>query len=158
MTAFAALAEHIGGWAGTNGFRLMPSDPTHDAPATADVETRAAGNLVVVGYTWSHPEDGAQDGLVVVGAADEPGTVTALWGDSWHQRPEPVVCTGTVDGGVVAFGYEYGPGWWWHVVVDGGGSGALRIRMDNSVPEDPVEGRPAETYAAMAMELRRSDL
>jgi hypothetical protein len=159
MTIPTDLAERAGAWAGTNGFRLMPSDPLAEAAATATVSTAAGGNLGVVAYTWTHPHDGPQDGLLVVGPADEAeaDAVTAFWGDSWHQSPAPRVCTGTVDGGVVTVGYEYATQWRWEIVVDLTDPDTLRLRMDNVIPEDFAdEGTPAGPYPAMVMELRRS--
>jgi hypothetical protein len=156
MTIFAALADCAGAWTGTNGFRLMPADPMHDAPAAAEVSMRAGANLAAIAYTWSHPADGAQDGLLVVGAADDPDAVTAFWGDSWHQSPQPRVLDGTIDGGVIRGSYEYAPGWVWAIVVDPTDPDALRLEMTNAVPEDAETGRAAETYPVMVMGLRRS--
>lgn len=153
MTIFEGLAGPVGAWTGTNSFRLMPADPMHDAPATAELGLSAGGHLATIAYTWSHPEDGAQDGLLVIGAGAEPGTVTVLFGDSWHQQPEPQVATGTIDG-VIAVGYEYGPGWRWNITVDPTDNGVLRLQMDNVVPEDPAAGREGVTYPVMVMELR----
>src|SRR5262249_13575188 len=145
-----SLTQCVGTWSGMNGFRLMPTDPLHDAPATATVSLGAGGNLALVAYTWSHPTDGAQDGLLVLGLDDED-RVTAFWGDSWHQKPEPDALGGGVEGGVVAVGYEYAPGWHWAIVVDSTSAEALQIRMDNAVPR--TEGEP---YPVMIMDLRRS--
>ena len=156
MTIFAALTGCAGEWTGTNGFRLMPSDPTHDAPATAEVSMKAGGNLAAIAYTWSHPADGAQDGLLVMGAAGDPGSVTALWGDSWHQSPEPRVCTGTVDSGAITVSYEYGAGWRWAITVDPTDTAALRLQMDNVIPTGAADAAPAGAYPAMVMNLRRS--
>lgn len=36
----AAFDDHTGSWGGSNQFRLMPTDPLHEAPATADVTGR----------------------------------------------------------------------------------------------------------------------
>ena len=65
------LAHLAGSWAGTNGFRLMPTDALFDAPATASVTTVAGGHAVVVTYTWVHPQDGPQGGTMLVGSPDE---------------------------------------------------------------------------------------
>lgn len=150
------LAQHMGSWSGTNGFRLMPTDPPHDAPATAEVSVAAAGHLTAIAYTWSHPQDGEQDGLLVIGP-DDSGGVIALWGDSWHQSPEPKVLVGTIDDGTITVGYEYGGDWRWQITVDPGDPEALGLRMDNVVPEsaatDIVVAGP---YAAMAAHLRRA--
>ena len=81
------LAQHVGIWTGTNRFRLMPDDPPAEADATAQLSLGAGGNLAVLAYTWTHPDDGAQDGVLVLGPDESPGGVVALWADSWHQQP-----------------------------------------------------------------------
>ena len=68
----ATSAPHAGSWIGTNEFRLMPADAPHIAAATADVSTAVAGSLSTIAYTWSHADDGAQDGLLVLGRSSEP--------------------------------------------------------------------------------------
>lgn len=154
------LTARAGAWAGTNGFRLMPSDPFYDAPATAAVSTAAGGDLTLVAYTWTHPQDGDQDGLLVVGAADEAGstdTVVGFWGDSWHQSPAPRTLGGTEDGGVIVVGYDYEIQWRWQITIDPTDPEALRLRMDNVIPEAAAgDGIPAGPYPAMLMELRGS--
>ena len=57
------LADFAGAWTGTNEFRLMPTDPFAEAPATASVTLGAGGNLVTVAYTWAHPDDGPRQGV-----------------------------------------------------------------------------------------------
>ena len=147
MAVPAGLVALAGAWAGTNGFRLMPDDPLAEAPASATVSSAAGGNLAVVAYTWAHPQDSAQDGLLVVGAAEEAGGVTGFWGDSWHQSPTPRAVAGTADGDVLTVGYEYAPGWQWKIVVDPTDPATLRLRMDNATPD-------SGPYPAMLMELR----
>ena len=58
----------------------MPADAPHIAAATADVSIAVAGNLISIAYTWSHADDGAQDGLLVLGRSSEPAGVVAFWG------------------------------------------------------------------------------
>ena|SRR5215471_7799003 len=157
MTLPAALVEAVGPWSGANGFRLMPSDPLADAPATAQVSTAAGGSLVAIAYTWSHPADGAQDGLLVVGAAEEPGAATALWADSWHQSPAARSLDGTVDGAVVTVGCDYGGGWRWQIIIDPTDAANLRLRMDNVIPpEAATSDKEAGPYPVMITELRRT--
>ena len=155
MPTLAALGSHIGMWTGTNGFRLMPSDPVSDAPATAEVALRAGGHLVAISYAWSHPTDGAQDGLLVVWASGDGAGVEALWGDSWHQSPKPTTCTGSSDGGLLVVGYEYQAGWRWNITVDVTDTEALRIQMDNVVPAEAAGEATDVVYAAMSINLLR---
>lgn len=152
----SALTGHAGSWTGTNGFRLMPADPLHEAAATARVGDAAAGHLTEVAYTWSHPQDGAQDGLLVVGPGDAPGTVVAFWGDSWHQHPAPKVLDGATDGGIVTVGYSYSGDWRWEIVLDATAADALTLTMNNVIPESAAgDGMAAGAYPAMQTTLVR---
>ena len=135
----------------------MPADSPDVAEATADLSIAAAGNLVQVAYTWSHPEDGAQDGLLVVGPTEEPPGAVALWGDSWHQSPEPKVLLGTMDEGFLIVSYAYGGDWQWQITVDATNADLLALRMDNVVPQSAAtEAVAAGAYPAMVTELRRA--
>ena len=73
----------------------MPSDPLVEFPARVIVTTAAADYLTSVAYSWEHPDDGAQDGLLVIGSADEHGSLVVMWGDSWHQKPTPMMLSGS---------------------------------------------------------------
>lgn len=151
-----SLPEHAGSWTGTNEFRLMPADPPYVAAATAQVFIAAGGNLTTVAYRWSHPDDGAQDGLLVVGPEGEPPGAVAFWGDSWHQQPDPTVLHGRLQDGVLVVGYAYGGDWRWEITVDATVPELLALRMDNIVPQSvATEGVVAGPYAAMVTELRR---
>jgi hypothetical protein len=156
LPTMSFLSDHVGSWIGTNGFRLMPTDAPHVAAATADVSTAAAGNLTTIAYTWSHPDDGAQEGLLLVGRSGEAPGAVAFWADSWHQQPDPVVMPGEVRDQLLTVSYAYGGDWRWQVTIDGTDLDALTIRMDNIVPESAAgEGGSAGAYSAMATELRR---
>ena len=75
------LTRHNGMWAGANRFRLMPDDSPAGASATAQLSLGAGGNIAMLAYTWRHPDDGAQDGLLVLGPDEAPGGVGVGW--SW---------------------------------------------------------------------------
>lgn len=144
------FAEHLGTWHGTNDFRLLPTDPFHTAPADATVTTAAGGNLVTIAYSWSHPEDSTQDGLLVVGQGENEGDVIAFWADSWHQYPSPRVLLGSVEEGVITLEYEYESGWFWRIYVDMTDEVLLQIRMDNVVPDGGEESDlRGAVYSAM---------
>ena len=152
------LLDRAGSWVGTNGFRMMPADPLASAPATVTVTTAAGGHLTSVAYTWEHPVDGPQDGLLVVGAAGDDGSLSALWADSWHQKPVPM----TLPGGpgpdaTFVFDGDYGGGWGWRIVLDAADPATLRLRMDNVIPaEHATPEMAAGPYPVMVMEVSRA--
>lgn len=150
------LADVAGDWTGANGFRLMPLDPFAESPATLTLATAAGGHMTTVAYTWAHPADGPQQGLLALGAGEDPGEVVGLWSDSWHQRPAARTLPGTVrDGGVVELEADYGGGWRWRIIIDATGA-TLQLRMDNVIPADQATAEiAAGPYPAMLMTLRR---
>jgi hypothetical protein len=152
------LADCAGSWAGINGFRLMPDHPLAERPATMIVTTAAGGHLTSVAYTWQHPDDGTQDGLLVIGAAGEDGSLVAVWGDSWHQKPEPMSLPGGSGAGeTFEFTGDYGDGWEWRIVLDASDTETLRMRMDNVIPVSYATAeKPAEPYPVMVMAVRRA--
>jgi hypothetical protein len=151
------LEGYDGAWVGSNAFRLMPNDPPHVAPISATVSHAANGDLTQVAYSWTHPDDGAQDGLLVLGPGGEPGTVAAFWGDSWHQKPEPRTLAGTRDGGAVIVGYAYSGEWRWEIALGTPLPDRLTLRMSNVVPASAATDEiAAGAYAAMSAELRRA--
>jgi hypothetical protein len=158
MSIGPVVSQASGSWEGSNGFRMMPADPFSESLATATLSMAAGGYLGTLGYTWDHPEDGAQDGLLAFGIAAGDNAVVALWADSWHQHPEAKVCEGTLDeNGVISIGMEYGDGWRWQIVLDATKSDVLALRMDNVIPpEVATEEISAGPYVVMSMELRRT--
>ena len=151
------LGRLVGTWRGTNAFRLMPTDDFHDAAATAVVTTAAGGYVVVVTYTWSHPEDGPQEGVLFTGSPDDEGTTSAAWGDSWHQKPSILTLSGALVDGRLEVGAEYGGGWGWTISLDG--DDPLRLMMHNVVPaEQATDEVAAGPYPVMVAELRREAL
>jgi len=148
------LAHLAGSWAGTNGFRLMPTDELFEAPATASVTPVAGGHAVVVTYTWVHPQDGPQGGTMLFGSPDEQGEATTAWGDSWHQQPSIRTLAGTLDGSRLEVTADYGGGWRWTIAIEG--EDPLTMTMFNVVPDEyATDESPAGPYPAMIAELRR---
>lgn len=151
-----ALADHAGSWAGTGEFRLMPTDPFRGAPATAEVSHVAGGYLTTIAYTWVHPDDGPQHGFLALGSGEGAPGAVALWSDSWHQKPEARVLTGSFDGPVATLSYVYAGDWGWVIVVDAGAPDVLTLRMDNVVPASAVPDEAlAGPFTAMSVQLRR---
>lgn len=154
-TPLAQLAARAGAWSGTNDFRLMPSDPPHTAATTAAISAEVAGTMATLAYTWTHPDDGEQTGLLVLGQGEADDEVSALWADTWHQ-PAAKSLNGKVADGVVTVEYAYGDGEWrWQIIVDARDAGLLSVRMVNVVPVSSVsQDVPAGAYAAMEADFR----
>jgi hypothetical protein len=155
-TRFGRLA---GTWQGSNGFRLMPTDELYEAPAAAELSTPAGGHDLVLTYGWTHPDDGSQDGVLMVGSPDDEGqVVTAAWGDSWHQKPDLRVFTGTLTERRLEVTADYGGGWRWVISLDGGRDDRLTLTMYNVVPEEYATYEAAAgPYPVMVAELQRGE-
>ncbi len=151
------LSAYAGTWTGTNGFRLMPHDPLAEFPAAVTVTIAAGGHLTSVAYSWEHPDDGPQDGLLVIGTAGEDASLIAMWGDSWHQKPAPMSLSGSYQGAAaIELEADYGGGWRWRIVFDTTDPDTLRMRMDNVVPAEQATAEiSAGPYPAMIMDVRR---
>lgn len=152
-----SFGQLAGTWSGTNGFRLMPTDNFHEAPAGAQLTTAADGHYLLLTYTWAHPADGPQDGVLLVGSPDSgPQGVTAAWGDSWHQKPVILTLTGTLADGGLELTADYGGGWQWVISLDGAHDDTLVVTMQNVIPDEhATEEMPPGPYVVMVAELRR---
>jgi hypothetical protein len=153
------LQEFDGTWAGTNGFRLMPSDPFAELPARLTLSHGAGGHLASVAYWWQHPDDGLQDGLLVVGPGTDAGSVVAMWGDSWHQKPAPMLISGTnTPETTLEFEADYGGGWRWRIILDAIDKANFRLQMDNVIPDSHATAdKPAGPYPVMVLNAQRAD-
>jgi hypothetical protein len=152
------LPDCEGTWTGKNGFRLMPTDPLAEFPARVTVTTAAGDHLVSIAYWWEHPDDGPQDGLVLIGATDQSGSLVAMWGDSWHQKPAPMVLSGSrsTDGALELDG-DYGGGWRWRVMFDATDTDIFRMQMDNVIPAERATPEiSAGPYPVMIMQTQRA--
>ena len=153
------LQDFAGTWAGTNGFRLMPNDALAEFPARLTLTPAAGGHLISVAYWWEHPDDGPQDGLLLIGRTSDDGSLIAMWGDSWHQKPAPMLVSGTDASGVsVEFEGEYGGGWRWRIILDAADNANIRLQMDNVIPADQATAdETAGPYPVMILNGRRAD-
>jgi hypothetical protein len=152
------LPNSAGTWVGTNGFRMIPSDPLVELPASVTVTIAAGGYLTSVAYSWEHPDDGAQEGLLVIGSAADDGPLVAMWGDSWHQKPAPMMLSGSrgTDATLELEG-DYGGGWRWRVMLDGSDAESLRMQMDNVIPAEQATADISDgPYPVMVMHTRRA--
>jgi hypothetical protein len=149
------LERLAGTWQGSNRFRMMPTDDFTESPATAFVTTAAGGHAVVVTYTWEHPQDGPQEGVLLVGSPDEDGpAVAAAWADSWHQQPSILTLPGIQADGRLEVTADYGGGWRWTIALEG--TDPLLLTMHNVVPDDQAtDDVEAGPYPVMLAELNR---
>lgn len=146
--------------AGACGFRLMPTDELHRGPATARLTTAAAGCALVLTYSWTHPADGGQEGVLLVSSPDPaaPAPLQATWIDSWHQKPGPLLLTGELTGGTIRLTGTYFETWGWEIDLDISTNDALGLVMRNVVPPDAGEHAPAGStsgpYVVMDLSAR----
>ena len=151
MTLWQNVPADAGSLSGTNSFRLMPHDAFFTGPAGGTVRRAADGHGVVLDYTWEHAADGRQSGTLFVASPDDEGTVTAVWLDSWHQKPFPLVLTGSAldvpDGAGVALAATYAGTWGWQVDLRVSGEDDVRAEMTmrNVVPAEAIPADMAET-------------
>ena len=101
------LSTHVGRWDGTCAFRMMPTDDFASLPSFATSDVEADGFGWSLRYVWTHPDDGVQSAILLVGAPDAEGVVTAAWSDAWHQKPHLGVLTGGVVDGRMHLAMEY---------------------------------------------------
>ena len=140
------MEMHTGPWQGTCGFRLTPDDDLAVAPSSAQVGPEAIRTGWSLRYTWAHPQDGEQAGVLLVGGPDEEGRITAAWLDSWHQRPQVRLLVGTSDATTTMLETDY-DGWRWRILVTTA-PGSLGLIMHNVVP-DGSEGMNPGPYVVM---------
>lgn len=129
---------------GTGSFRLMPDDPMHQAPASGRVEAVAGGWATCITYRWEHPDDGPQEGVLLVASPDDDGGVRATLVDSWHQKPGPMNLTGARDQMTTHLNATYGGDWGWNIIVSLDEAG-IRPVMQNVIPEGSTEMAPDGT-------------
>jgi hypothetical protein len=136
----------------------MPTDELAGAPASATVSAVADGHDLLVTYSWSHPTDGPQEGVLLVASAEAgPPAVVGVWGDSWHQQPSLMTLAGTVDGGRLELTGDYGGSWQWIIGLSGTGADRLLLTMQNVVPrEHATDESLAGPYDVMVAELSRA--
>jgi|JI8StandDraft_1071087.scaffolds.fasta_scaffold102814_2 hypothetical protein len=142
-----------GTWDGTCGFRLMPDDELTVLPSRAVTAVEADGWGWSLRYTWTHPDDGEQSGTLLLASPDDEATLTAAWLDSWHQKPDLRLLTGTAADGVAHLEMEY-DGWGWTIEVRPDGD-ELRLAMHNVVPSG-VAGVAGGPYLVMDAHWQRT--
>jgi hypothetical protein len=94
----------------------------------------------------------------VIGPADEDGSLLAMWGDSWHQKPAPMLLYGSRGtGATLEVEGDYGGGWRWRVKFDATDTDSFRMQMDNVIPAEQATAEiSAGPYPVMVMQTRRA--
>ncbi|HKS26330.1 MAG TPA: DUF1579 family protein [Pyrinomonadaceae bacterium] len=129
----------VGDWAGDNMLRLSWLEPQeYHSPSELSVRQTVGGKYLAFTYTWSH-EDGAQEGLLLIGYDGKNKVVNAVWVDSWHVSEKPLTLSGADDerGKIDLRGtYEIPnhPDWGWRIVISTLEE-TLKIVMYNVSPE-----------------------
>lgn len=144
---------------GSGGFRLMPGDALATGEATATLETPAGGYALLLTYTWTHPEDGPQNGVLLAGSPEQGGdAVEASWIDSWHQKPAPLHLTGTLEGSALELSAFYSGAWGWQIRLDLGSPQETAVVMRNVIPQEALSqappGQPMQAGPYVVMDLR----
>jgi hypothetical protein len=95
---------------------------------------------------------------MIIGRGDEEGSLVALWGDSWHQKPAPRIFSGSQPTDQnLEFEADYGGGWRWRIILDATDEEQLRMEMQNVIPaEYATAEKAAGPYPVMIMQTRRS--
>jgi hypothetical protein len=143
-TLETSLRAVVGDWTGTNRKRMMPTDDYTETPATAAITIAAQGNAVTFAYTWAE-EGKPQDGVLLITNGDAPGSVRAVWVDSWHQSPQWMELSGSIDdGGVIRLEGTYPEDNRWRVIIDPTDADQVRMAMDNVMPSYDVDYQVVE--------------
>jgi len=147
MRSLERLAALEGTWHATYRLRGDPSFES-DTPTSATVVPVLGGRFVRIDYSWDHDDvldaAGPQYGSLLIGhepaVAPEPGPVTAIWIDGWHNDRTTMVCHGSLleSGGIDVFGTWGGadgsPPWGWRTRIEPGDAG-WSMRMWVVTPE-----------------------
>lgn len=141
MTTDATLLD------GTCSFRLMPSDELQEGPSKVSISR--VGEAVVLRYTWVHPTDGEQQGVLLVGGTPEEGSVEATLFDTWHQQPGFMQLAGSRDDGRIDVRGTYAGEWGWEIGVRLEDDGS-RMTMRNVVPASALADLPPGSPAMSA--------
>ena len=148
-------------FSGTCSFRLMPYDRLLEGPSSATFD-EVGPTQVLLRYTWTHPEDGPQHGVLLIGGPEEDGDdVAATLADSWHQKPGLMTLTGLRRGDTIELASLYAGDWGWQVTINAGDEPTMTMR--NVVPESALDMLPTDAprvaagpYDVMVARWRRN--
>lgn len=138
MTTNIDVTRLTGEWSGTNQLWLAPNEPVRESATQATVTGAAAGQFLVLTYTWSD-NDKPHDGVLIIRVAAEPSPVDMVWVDSFHTDGKFMQCEGrrSQEGGLEAtakWSAGEGPDWGWRILLTSDGPDDLSVRMFVATP------------------------
>ncbi len=125
-----------GDWTGDYNLWTRPDQPPAESKIVAHIRPVAGHHLMT--YTWSL-RDHTIEGVFLLSGHDSRAFAT--WGDSFHMKPEPMICVGEflTDENTVLLNGSYtvsqGPDWGWQTVFALQDSGTLLMEAYNVTPE-----------------------
>lgn len=139
MSVHTLLNSVRGVWSGTYKVWLKPGNPTSSSDIRLTVQSIANSHYFLITYYWFW-KNKKQEGVFLIGGQDSAVYVT--WGDSWHQQPKPMNCTGTYKSETNSFdftgSYDTGPDtpqWGWRTEFIKKNDKTLIMRAYNITPE-----------------------
>ena len=128
----------VGSWSGSYKLWLGPDEPMRESTTKATVSTAAAGQFLVITYSWADREK-PHDGLLLLRAGEDVGPVDIVWVDSFHTMAGFMQFTSSepANDGWNAFtkwSAGEGPEWGWRIEVTAPGRDELLVRMYISTP------------------------
>lgn len=144
----------VGEWSGRNSLWLAPGEPVRHSATEATVTTAAAGQFLVITYSWSDKGE-PHDGLLMVRVADDPSPLDMVWVDSFHTMRQFMRFEGreSGDGSIEAttkWSPGSGPDWGWRIAVSSAGPDHLVVRMFIETPDGQEAPAVESVYSRKA--------
>jgi hypothetical protein len=130
----------VGRWLGRKHLWLeSQTEPSGTSESELLVLPIAKGRFLRFDYRWSH-QGVEQEGVLLIGNANDRQLATAAWVDSWHMGQQVMPLQGSIDAQgaaslLGAYPVPLGPDWGWRIGIMKTGPDDLRIVMHNISPE-----------------------
>jgi hypothetical protein len=137
MNSLERMQQLVGEWEGKNDLYFMPGDPVRESDSAAAVALVAKGQFVKIEYDWAFEGD-PQEGLLLIGRADDEGGIKVVWVDSWHTGGRFMISDGSSDEDSISVSTTYsappGPDWGWRTIVEPADE-SFKLVMYNVTPD-----------------------
>src|SRR5690606_6730741 len=132
------VAGLVGEWAGSYLLWLGPDEPVRESETAGTVTAAAAGQFLVLTYTWA-ASGKPHDGVLIARVADAPGAVEMDWVDAFHPAGKFMTVEGqsAAGGGLRAttkWSAGEGPAWGWRIDLSSAGSDDLVVQTYIATP------------------------